>query len=302
MALVTDPRVSLSGVVDAFLEYIRYNRNCAENTLVNYAVDLAQFADAMESQGITEPQGITTAVIRSFLRSLMGFGFAPASVSRKLSAIRMLGRYMVEQKILDQDPVARIRGPSQPERLPRALSKSAVVALIDAAWTLEPQVRNGTLLELMYACGLRVAEVASLRWKDLDLEERWLRVMGKGEKERMVPFGRTAQEALARWKAISQSLPEAPLFPGKRGGALTVRTIHRVVTAAAGLAGLPDVTPHVLRHSFATHMLEGGASLRVLQELLGHESLLTTQKYLKITPGHLRESYEAAHPRGGEGG
>ncbi len=293
---------ALAEVIDAFLDYLRYNRNCADNTLVNYAVDLAQFAEAMENQGIADPSGITTAVVRAFLRSLMGFGFAPASVSRKLSAIRMLGRYMVEQKILAQDPVARIRGPNQPERLPRALSRGGAAALIEAAWTLEPQVRNGALLELMYACGLRVAEVTVLRWRDVDLEERWLRVMGKGDKERMVPFGRSAQEALQRWKALEGGPPEAPVFPGKRGGALTVRTVHRVVTAAAQIAQLDDVTPHVLRHSFATHMLEGGASLRVLQELLGHESLMTTQKYLKVTPGHLRESYEAAHPRGGEGG
>jgi integrase/recombinase XerC len=163
------------------------------------------------------------------------------------------------------------------------------------------ETRDRAVLELLYGCGLRVAEAAGLEWDQVDLSERWIRVRGKGNKERMVPVGRCAVEALREWRKTLDS-GERFVFPGENSGPVAVRTLHRIVARAAKRVGLTEVTPHVLRHSFATHMLERGASLRVLQELLGHESLVTTQRYLKVTVEQLKKSYLEAHPRAVNGG
>lgn len=284
--------------LDAFLEYLRDNKASSEHTVTNYAVDLAQYADFIENQGLSL-QEVTAQSIRAFLRSLSGFGYANSSIARKLSAVKTFELYLLEKKVINSDPAAAVRSPRLAERLPRALSREGIDRLIAEAWKIKPCLRNGTILEVLYGCGVRVAELVSLRWEDVQLEERWIKVRGKGDKERLVPFGKYAQDALIRWRKECPRESEA-VFPGKNGGAITVRTVHRLVVQAALQAGLEGVTPHSVRHSFATHMLEGGAPLNVLQELLGHENLLTTQKYLKITPGHLRESYMAAHPRSGE--
>ncbi len=292
------PENEINAQLDAFLEYLRNNKGSSEHTVTNYAVDLAQFADFLGSQEIALTE-VTPQTIRAFLRSLSGFGYANSSIARKLSAVKTFEFHLLEKKIISADPAASVRSPRLPERLPRALSRAGIEKLIAEAWKIEPCLRNGTILEILYGCGLRVAELISLRWKDVDLEERWITVLGKGDKERRVPFGKYAKDALEKWRAECDEENEM-LFPGQNCPALTVRTVHRLVVRAARQAGLDNVTPHSVRHSFATHMLEGGASLNVLQELLGHESLLTTQRYLKITPGHLRDSYMAAHPRSGE--
>ncbi|PIE54253.1 MAG: integrase [Dethiosulfovibrio peptidovorans] len=289
--------VQVFSVIDGFLDRMRTS-GASEHTIINYAVDLGQFADFLDGRGQILIDQIDTSGIRSFVRALSGCGFAPASVARKLSAVKSLMKYLVLQGILTQDPSTRVRGPKRSERLPRALSTDQVAAIIDRAYEDEQGVRNGALVELMYGCGLRVAEVVSLRWDDIEIDERWLRVMGKGDKERAVPFGTMAQRALRRLKF--EALPgESLVFPGRNGQSLTVRTVHRVVVYAASRAGVPEVSPHSLRHSFATHLLEGGAPLRVVQELLGHDHLTTTQRYLMVTAQHLRESYESAHPRAG---
>ena len=290
--------MSMNSFIDSFLNYLKNNKSSSENTVTNYAVDLAQFADFIESQGLSV-ETIDTASIRAFLRSLSGYGYANSSIARKLSAVKAFELYLLENHTVKVDPAASVRSPRLPERLPRAISREAMERLIEEAWKIKPCQRNGAIIEVMYGCGLRVAEVVSLKWKDIDLEERWLRVIGKGDKERLVPFGRLAQQALVAWRALVPAEVEF-VFPGKNDSSITVRTVHRLVVQAALQAGLDNVTPHSIRHSFATHMLEGGATLNVLQDLLGHESLLTTQKYLKITPGHLRDSYMAAHPRAGE--
>ena len=291
---------SFNSLLDSFLAYLRNNKSCSENTVVNYVVDLAQYADFIEAQGL-DALTVTTTVIRAYLRSLSGFGYASSSIARKLSAIKTFELYLLERRLIHSDPAAAVRSPRIPERLPRAISQEAMERLIAEAWKIPPCQRNGTILEMLYGCGLRVAELVSLTWSDIDLEERWLKVRGKGDKERLVPFGRYAREALLAWRELCPR-DSVFVFPGagKEKSSITVRTVHRLVVQAALRAGLEGVTPHSVRHSFATHMLEGGASLNVLQDLLGHESLLTTQKYLKITPGHLRESYMAAHPRTGE--
>ena len=156
-------------------------------------------------------------------------------------------------------------------------------------------LRDKAVLELLYGCGLRIGELVVLRWEDIDFAERWVRVRGKGNKERMIPVGKMAIKALYNWRDSCQM--GIFLFTGEEGSHLTVRTVGRIVDRAAKRAGLSGVTPHMLRHSFATHMLEGGASIRVVQELLGHESLITTQRYLTVTAEHLKQSYIEAFPR-----
>lgn len=254
---------------------------------------------------------VDSRIIRSFLRDLVGYGYAKTSAARKLSTIRSLCSFLVERQELKVDPSASVRGPRLPGRLPRALSRGDAKRLVEAVPEDDHAARDSAVLELLYGCGLRIAEVVGLTWDAVDLGERWLRILGKGDKERMVPMGRYAVCSLELWKrecsCLSQGrdLPDIPgatfVFPGKGDSPMTVRTVARIVDRAALKAGIPGVTPHVLRHSYATHMLEGGASIRVLQELLGHESIVTTQRYVTVTADRLRESYIRAHPRAKEG-
>ncbi len=294
------PRDAVSASIDLFLEEMGSGRGSSSHTTLNYAVDLSQFADYLEGLGIGDPVGVEPSHVRGFIRDVVGFGYARSSAARKLSAIKSWFGFLQERGMITSNPAAGIRGPRLPGRLPRAISREDVEVLIEKGPAGREACRDKAAMELMYGSGLRVAETAALRWEEVDLEERWVRVMGKGEKERLVPMGRFAVKALREWKASCPD-PSGPVFPGSRGGHITVRTLHRAVLKAASAAGLTGVTPHVLRHSFATHMLEGGANLRVLQELLGHESLVTTQKYLKVTIEQLRKSYTMAHPRAGSG-
>lgn len=290
----------LSTAIDLFLQDMRSGLGRSGNTTVNYAVDLSQFADYLQGLGVETPGGIETTHIRGFLRDVVGFGYARSSAARKLSAIKSWLRFLQDRGEIARNPAGGVRGPKLPSRLPRAISREEVELLLERGPDGEEASRDLAVMELMYGSGLRIAETAGLMWENVDLAERWIRVLGKGGKERLVPMGRYAVRALEAWRSVSGHRTGF-VFPGADGGAITVRTLHRVVRRAAARVGLSGVTPHVLRHSFATHMLEGGANLRVLQELLGHESLVTTQKYLKITAEQLRRSYTLAHPRAGNG-
>jgi integrase/recombinase XerC len=290
----------LSSLVDAYLQDLRHGRRLSENTVTNYAVDLAQFVDFALVQGLDSPEEIRSAHVRAFLREMLAYGYAKASVARKLSAVKSWMVFLRQEQVLSDDPACRVQSPKLPVRLPRALSMQDVQNLLENGPKGKSSVRDRAALELLYGSGLRVAELVSLDWEDLDLQERWVRVTGKGDKERIVPVGRYALAAFGAW-ALECSSRKGPLFPGGCGKRMTVRTVTRIVDRAAKRCGLSGVTPHVLRHSFATHLLEGGANLRVLQELLGHESLLTTQRYLKISADHLQRMVREAHPRAGEG-
>lgn len=291
----------ISYLVDLYIDHLRFERGASDHTSINYSVDLAQFVEFLEMQGVTDLAQVDGRMIRSWLREMMAFGYARTTAARKLSSVRSWFAFLFQRGVLSSDPAKVVKGPKQPSRLPRALSSQDAARLVEAGGEGENPLRDRAVLELLYGCGLRIAELAALRWADLELEERMIRVRGKGDKERIVPFGTFALGALEDWRK-SLSGDEDYVFPGQKGGAITVRTINRIVTRAALRAGVAGVTPHVLRHSFATHMLEGGASLKVLQELLGHESLLTTQRYIAVGAEHLRKSYELAHPRAkGEG-
>jgi integrase/recombinase XerC len=203
---------------------------------------------------------------------------------------------MTANGVISRDPASGVRGPKIPASLPRALGRDDVNRMIEAGiQKKESYFRDRAVLELLYGSGLRIGELAVLRWEDIDLAERWVRIQGKGNKERMVPLGSYAVRALK--ELGREDRPGGSyVFPGGEKGHISERTINRIVKRAARQAGLSGVTPHMLRHSFATHMLEGGASLRVLQDLLGHESLITTQRYLTVTAEHLKKNYREIHP------
>jgi integrase/recombinase XerC len=281
-----------------FLEHVK-NISASAHTLTNYAVDMKQFAGYLEEQGIVRLENIDVSCLRAYLRALHGVGYSKASISRKLSTLRSLFSYLKRSGLVEGDVTRSLRGPSAPRSLPRALSREAVDALLRAASDSEDPVRDTAVLELLYGCGLRVSELVSLRWGDVDMEERWLIVLGKGNKERRVPFGSYAQKALRDLAVSGGNAGSGFVFAGKKkkGSSLTVRTVHRIVTGLAAGSGLAGVTPHTLRHSCATHLLEKGASLKFVQEFLGHENMATTQIYLTINASWMKESYEAHHPR-----
>lgn len=242
-------------------------------------------------------QDVDARAIRSFVREMIGFGYSKTTVARKLSAVRSWSAFLKVRGLVRTDAAKGIKSPRMPKLLPRALSREDAERLVEQGPEGKTLVRDRAILEILYGCGLRIAELVSLRWEDMEpVEERMLRVFGKGRKERVVPYGRCALEAIVEWRKLVPS-SSLYLFPGTKERPLTVRTVHRVVTKAAERVGLSEVTPHTLRHSFATHLLEGGASLAAVKGLLGHESMLTTQRYIAVGAEHLRESYIVAHPR-----
>ena len=292
----TRTELKMDGAIDAFTEYVRH-RSPSDHTFVNYSSDLRQFADYLEAQGMDDVAQVDTPVLRAYLRTLSGWNFSRATVARKLSSLRSFFAFLKKRGFREDDPARALQGPRTRRPLPRALSEEAIGRLFEAAEGEEgnARTRDVAILELLYGCGLRISELTGLRWQDVDLDERWLIILGKGNKERRVPFGNCARRALLVLKE------EGPVgeyvFAGRKDSPLTVRTVHRAVTALAAQAGLEGVTPHTLRHSCATHLLEHGASLKFVQEFLGHESLSTTQIYLTVSASWMKESYAAAHPR-----
>ncbi|MDO5563162.1 MAG: tyrosine recombinase XerC, partial [Synergistaceae bacterium] len=275
------------------------SRGRSENTLISYSVDLKQFAEYLEKQEIDDVSKIDIDAVRIFLSNIIGVGNAKTSAARKLSAVRGFVRWLESRKYLQVDRMAGLKGPKLSTSIPRALSYEDTDRLLTEGPEPGPHfMRDHLLLELMYGSGLRVSELIGLNWEDVDMDSRTFRIMGKGEKERIAPFGRQAAELLEEWHDVKGADASGPVFTSEKAAErLTVRTVHRAVKRAAARVGLHGVSPHTLRHCFATHMLERGAPLRVVQELLGHESIATTQRYLSITTEQIKKSYMDAHPR-----
>lgn len=290
---------NISECIELYIDYLR-SLGRSENTRINYRVDLRHFRDYLEGQGITDAAGIDTRAVSIFLRSILGVGEAKTSASRRLSAVRGFTAWLAETGRAANDPSAGMKGPKKPDALPRAISYADVERLLTQGpdERAEQYRRDRLVLELLYGAGLRVSELIGLKWENVELDERILRVMGKGSKERIAPFGVRAQKLLEEWRDITCVDGGGPVFPSDKKGAerLTVRTVDRIVTRAARRVGLHGVTPHTLRHCYATHMLENGAPLKVVQDLLGHDSIAATQRYLRITPSQIKKSYLSAHP------
>ncbi len=291
-------------LLDAYLEELRAIRNLSAYTLRNYRADTAAFLGWLSAHDIA-PLKATRGDLRRYLGELTDAGTARASQARKVSTIHTFYRHLVEKGQLASDPFYGVGLPKKTRRLPRIVERPDIETLLDAPPNDEPAgVRDRAILELLYAAGLRVSELTSLDLRDLDLEHRVIVVHGKGNQQRGVLIGRPARAALRRY--IAEARPEAlarsprgaatgAVFLNRSGGRLTVRSVQMLVRKWATKAGIAvEVHPHLLRHSFATHMLDNGAELRVVQELLGHSSANTTQIYADVTAERQRASYEAA--------
>ena len=304
-AVADAPSDDSARLLDRYLRERGAARNLSAYTLRNYATDLSHFLEVLNAWQVMPLEAKRTD-LRRYLALLMTDDTAPASLTRKVSTIRSFYRWLRAEGFLDTDPFFGVTGPKAPKRLPGVLSPEDLDRMLGAADGSEPaDLRDRALIELLYAAGLRVSEIAALNVGEIDLREQTVRVHGKGNKERIGVFGQPAARALERY--LRRGRPqlvasnEAALFLNRVGGRLTVRSVQSIVRKYATKAGLPvGAHPHLLRHSFATHLLDGGADLRVVQELLGHESPNTTQIYTHVTEARKREVMEQAAQALGE--
>ena len=297
-----------------FLDYIRLNRNASTHTVAAYESDLTQFvAFAGEFTGKRDalrPDHLDLDVIRAFLGELHHERQSRATVARKVSAVRTFFRYLRREGFVESDPAALVVAPKREQKVPAHLSVDEMSHLLDTPDTSSPLGRRDrAILELFYASGIRLSELVGLGLEDLDLAGRMVRVMGKGRKERIVPFNQKAAGALRAWLkdrvALTRGLPRRSeakegdaLFVNARGGRLTGRSVQRLVARyVTSCSARFGISPHALRHSFATHLLQAGADLRAIQELLGHVRLSTTQRYTHVNVAQLLEVYRKSHPR-----
>jgi len=289
-----------------FLTHLEEARNVSPHTLRAYSRDLEQFARFLRDEGRgTDPAGVTKLDVRAFVAHVRAGGVSRRTTARKLSSIRSLFKYLTLRGEVDANPCAGVRSPKLPRTLPRCLDEEEVARLLEAP--SGPGVlpaRDRAMMELLYSSGLRVAELVGLEVRDVDLIGEVVKACGKGRKERLVPVGRPAAEAVDDYLERRRRSPDfvvvepEALFLNRFGRRLTARSVGRILRKWALEAGLArKVTPHTLRHSFATHMLERGADLRSVQELLGHSNLSTTQIYTHLSTRRLKEAYRSAHPR-----
>jgi len=291
--------MNLSDGVDEFLSSLRAERGLAAATIEAYRRDLGQYLEYLEG-AIPDPVAVS-----GFVHQLAGRGLAPATIARKIAAIRGLHRFLVTEALAEDDPTLLLDSPRPGRSLPRALVVEDMIRLLEAPDLSIPLGRRDrAILEFMYATGARVAEATGLDQIDLDLTSRIALVTGKGGKQRMVPLGSHAVDAITQWLPDRLALRKKGRDPGAvflnaRGGRLSRQGVFGIVRKHADRSGIPRerVSPHVLRHSMATHMVEGGADLRTVQELLGHASISTTQIYTSVSPRHLLEVYAISHPR-----
>jgi integrase/recombinase XerC len=288
----------MDDAIGAFLEYLAVERGASPHTVRGYAGDLREFSAFLRRAGDLGPAAIDMRSVRGYLASLHQRGLAKSSIGRKLASVRSCLRFLARRGVIEQNPARLVRSPRPPRRLPSFLPKDESKQLLDRApGSSASGSRDHALLELLYATGIRVAECCGLDGTDVDRSHGTIRVLGKGDKERVVPVGEIALEAIDAYLA-ARARPDGPLFTNARGGRLTTRSAQRIVGRQARLSGTSRrVTPHTLRHTFATHMLGEGADLRLIQELLGHRRLSTTQRYTHVSPERLMKVYDAAHPR-----
>lgn len=294
---------------DNYIHYLEAERNASAYTVRNYTTDLLGFFQFLRTKEIDSLEEVDKHVLREYLSHLMEQGFVKASIARKLSAIRSFYRYLLRERIMSTSPLATTSSPKLDRRLPSFLTIEEIKRLLEAPDLSTPQgQRDRALMELLYASGLRVSELVNLNLGQIDLDSGEIRVMGKGSKERVVLMGKPAAKALHIY--LSQGRPKLlgkkgdnALFLNRYGERLIERTVQRILEKYASLVGIDKrVHPHMLRHTFATHLLDGGADLRVVQELLGHANLTSTQIYTHITKSQARKVYLSAHPLAGKRG
>ena len=297
----------MTDAVSRFLTYLGEDRDQSPHTVRSYRTDLEDLTDFLRSRWfhdmVSPVQAADAAAIRAWVADMHGRGMSAATISRRLSAARSLFEWMGRFDEAESNPAAEVPNPKRTERLPDRLDVEDVGAILEAPDPSTPAgLRDRALLELLYGSGLRVAELVGLDLDDLSFADRTVRVLGKGKKERIVPFGRKASGALRAYLQATAPLRQKSgaeaLFLNLRGGRLTDRSVRRVLDSAVSQAALArGVHPHVLRHSFATHLLEAGMDLRAIQELLGHERLSTTERYTQLSLDLVIQVYDKSHPR-----
>jgi integrase/recombinase XerD len=298
------PAPPLAFAVEPFLDHLRFERGLSEKTVEAYAHDVGRMADFAAAAGRRGPGEVTTADLRRLLLALKDTGLAPASLSRNLSALRTYFRFLQGESLVVGDPTERIDAPKGWKRLPEVLSVEEVSRLVEAPDLAHPLAwRDRALLEFAYASGVRVSELTGLRLRDLHLDEEFASVTGKGSRERLVPVGRRAIGTLSIYlretrPRLDRGRTDGRVFLNARGGPLTRMGVWKILRAQVEAAGIVKrVTPHTLRHSFATHLLEGGADLVAVQEMLGHADISTTQVYTHVDRSYLQQTHRSFHPR-----
>lgn len=296
---MSDSGVPLAGGVEEYLISLRVERGLSANTVAAYTRDLGQYLDFLDG---AEPDG---EAVGEFVSTMRRRGLADSTVARKIASVRGLHRFLVVEGFRDKDPTALIDSPRRPDPFPKALSVEEAIALVEAPGSADVAGRrDSALLEFLYGTGARVSETVGVDLSDLDLEDKVVLVTGKGSKQRLVPLGSKAVDAIRSWlpdrlSLVSRKTTGDPLFVNMRGGRLSRQGVFDIVKKHAASADIESrrVSPHVLRHSAATHMVEAGADLRTVQEMLGHATITTTQVYTRVSPAHVMEIYVEAHPR-----
>ena len=284
--------------VDAWLARLAGERQASPHTVAGYRRDLDKLLGWMEAQGLDDFAALDPHRLRGFVAAEHRAGLSPKSLQRLLSSCRSLFRQLSREGALAHDPAAGVRGPKVHRKLPEVLDVDEAAALVEGGGEGALGLRDRAMLELFYSSGLRLSELTGLRWGDLDLDEGEVRVLGKGRKVRLVPVGRHAVAALRALGRAGGDAPESPVFRGRHGAPISPRTVQaRMKTLALQHGFAKRVHPHLLRHTFASHMLESSGDLRAVQELLGHADIATTQIYTHLDFQHLARVYDAAHPR-----
>ncbi|CAD0307212.1 tyrosine recombinase XerC [Xanthomonas hortorum] len=294
--------------VEDFLSYLQVERQVSAHTLDAYRRDLAALVSWAAEQksedgapldaALLDSAQLTSAQLRQFVAAEHRRGLSPKSLQRRLSACRSYYAWLLKHGRIAASPAAAMRAPKAPRKLPQVLDADEAVRLVEVPTDAPLGLRDRALLELFYSSGLRLSELCALRWRDLDLESGLVMVLGKGEKQRLVPVGSHAITALRAWLRDSGGRAETHVFPGRAGGAISQRAVQiRIKQLAVRQGMFKDVHPHMLRHSFASHILESSGDLRGVQELLGHSDIATTQIYTHLDFQHLAKVYDAAHPR-----
>lgn len=289
-----------------FLRYLKNERNASELTIKSYREDLTilngYFVDIMGRS--PQPASISPLDLRGYVAALHEAGYAPTSISRRLASLRSFFKFAQREGLAESNPAKPLRNPRRQRKLPHFLTNEEIGKLLSAPPKSKPMgLRDAAILETLYSAGLRVSELVGINLNDLDLEDGLVRVRGKGRKERLAPLGSYAVKALQQWNRKrtpkeSESGKDGAVFLNKFGKRLTTRSVARMLEKYLKLTGLDlRTSPHTLRHSFATHLLNGGADIRSVQELLGHKSLVTTQIYTHVSTAGLKKAYEKAHPR-----
>jgi len=298
--------MDMNELLEQFLTHLRVTRNASPYTIKNYSNDIGQFLDYCRTKGVGSLEQVDRSLLRGYLAELDAVGYVKASIARRVAELRSFGDFLVREGVLERNTFRTVSAPRVPKRLPHYLTVAEVEALLAVPDTSTPRgLRDRAIIEVLYAAGLRVSELVGLNVADVDLHQALVHVVGKGGKERIGLLGRPAVQALRAYLKVGRPAllgqrPTNALWLNHRGGRLTTRGVALILSRAGKQAGIrTPVSPHILRHSFATHLLDGGADLRIVQELLGHANLATTQIYTHVSQSRAREVYMRAHPRAG---